>query len=475
MDMTNRHINFTKAALNALPFPPAYRRTVVHDLKIRGLQLRVTPTGVKTFSVFRRIKGGRPERLTLGKFPAMSIEGARRAAAKINAAIEDRQNPAEIKRSLREEQTFGQLFEEYLERHSKPRKRRWQDDKSKYAKYVEKSMGSKKISSIGRSDIASMHSVITRGGHPTTANRVLALISSIFSWAISVGSAEKNPVSGIRRNPERSRDRFLHAHELPRFFRSLALEPNTTMRDFFLMCLLTGARRENVLHMQWRDISLDRAEWRIPRTKNGLPQLVTLSSPAVEVLKARHEITEINAAGKGQKDKSGTQLEGGTLEFKQRNEYVFPSHRANGPIVETRKAWERLFDRDELAEIRERLQQRGIELPTSVDETLARALCQARALAAAHHVDTTDARLTDLRVHDLRRTLGSWQAMLGTSLAIIGKSLNHKSVQATMIYARLEQDPVRESVERAATAILSAAGVQRMPAPVVLERKKALR
>src|SRR5258708_27136158 len=88
--MTNRHINFTKAALNALRIPPAGQRTVVHDLKIRGLQLRVTPSGVKTFSVFRRIKGGRPERLTLGKFPAMSLEQARRAAAKINPAIEDR-------------------------------------------------------------------------------------------------------------------------------------------------------------------------------------------------------------------------------------------------------------------------------------------------------------------------------------------------------------------------------------------------
>jgi integrase len=67
------------------------------------------------------------------------------------------------------------------------------------------------------------------------------------------------------------------------------------------------------------------------------------------------------------------------------------------------------------------------------------------------------AGIADLRIHDLRRTLGSWQAITGASLAIIGKSLGHKSTAATMIYARLSTDPVRESVERATAAMLGAA------------------
>ena len=61
--------------------------------------------------------------------------------------------------------------------------------------------------------------------------------------------------------------------------------------------------------------------------------------------------------------------------------------------------------------------------------------------------------LTDVRIHDLRRTLGSWQALGGTSLQIIGKSLGHKSMQSTEIYARLTTDPVRESVEKATQAM----------------------
>ena len=65
------------------------------------------------------------------------------------------------------------------------------------------------------------------------------------------------------------------------------------------------------------------------------------------------------------------------------------------------------------------------------------------------------AGIEDLRLHDLRRTLGSYQATTGSSLAIIGKSLGHKTSKATEIYARMNLDPVRESVERATNAMLA--------------------
>lgn len=70
------------------------------------------------------------------------------------------------------------------------------------------------------------------------------------------------------------------------------------------------------------------------------------------------------------------------------------------------------------------------------------------------------AGIADLRIHDLRRTLGSWQAKTGASLAIIGKSLNHKNQSTTAIYARLDLDPVRQSVNTATSAMMAAAGVR---------------
>lgn len=70
------------------------------------------------------------------------------------------------------------------------------------------------------------------------------------------------------------------------------------------------------------------------------------------------------------------------------------------------------------------------------------------------------AGIADLRIHDLRRTLGSWQAKTGASLAIIGKSLNHKNQSTTAIYARLDLDPVRQPVNTATSAMMAAAGLR---------------
>lgn len=70
----------------------------------------------------------------------------------------------------------------------------------------------------------------------------------------------------------------------------------------------------------------------------------------------------------------------------------------------------------------------------------------------------------DLHQHDLRRTLGSYQAADGTALQIIGKSLGHKSLAATQIYSRLDLDPVRASVMRATRAILAASKKKQLPA-----------
>lgn len=67
------------------------------------------------------------------------------------------------------------------------------------------------------------------------------------------------------------------------------------------------------------------------------------------------------------------------------------------------------------------------------------------------------AQIKDLRIHDLRRTLGSWQTALGASGFIVGKSLGHKSMQATAVYARLNLDPVRDSVNAATEAMFKAA------------------
>lgn len=99
-------------------------------------------------------------------------------------------------------------------------------------------------------------------------------------------------------------------------------------------------------------------------------------------------------------------------------EYVFPSYGKSGHLSEPKAAWKALLKR---------------------------------------------ANIADLRIHDLRRTLGSWQAATGASLPIIGKTLGHRNVATTAIYARLNLDPVRTAVDTATAAMMKAGKVEDKP------------
>jgi integrase len=83
------------------------------------------------------------------------------------------------------------------------------------------------------------------------------------------------------------------------------------------------------------------------------------------------------------------------------------------------------------------------------------------------------AKVEDVRLHDLRRTLGSWLAQSGNSLHLIGRVLNHSSQATTAVYARFGQDNVRQALEIHGKKLMSIAGKQ---APVrVLPIKKRVR
>jgi integrase len=390
--MAVNEMNFTKASLDALPLAPIGGRVTYHDAKTTGLQIRITSTGVKTFSVYRRLKGGPVERVTLGRYPNMSIEQARKESARINALISEGINPNTDVRALKTETTLKELYVEFL-KHRRNKRGAYLADKTKrtytydFNLYLLK-WGNRQLSVFKDTDFSKLHTEIGKL-HPTTANRVIAMASSLFGFATERKLFRgKNPAQGIQKFPETKRDRFLQADELPSFFKSLDEVPNDTLRDFFLIALLTGGRRSNVQAMRWDEIHVARAEWKIPTTKNGEPQTVTLTSEVLAILDIRRGCDPI---------------------------WVFPGTGATGHLVEPKKAWAKVLER---------------------------------------------AEIDDLRIHDLRRTLGSWQAKTGASLLIVGKSLNHKSSVTTAIYARLDLDPVRASVEKATGAMLIAAGLK---------------
>lgn len=440
------YIRFTKSAIEKLPTPDGKSRSTYYDQDVKKLALRITSAGTKSFYIVKRVDREMIW-LKLGTFPDMTVEQARKGAQIVLGKFAGHENPAEARRAAKSIPTLAEFFKEYGERHGR-KKLSWESDQQRFRDYVKGPLGNRKISHITRDMISRVLSNMdAKEMANATINNVRALISGLFGKAIEWGYVSDNPVKGIKTRKAVKRDRFMSGNELSRFFTSVAMEPNTTLRDYFLIALLTGARRANVLEMKWSDINFDDGIWRIEKTKNGDPQNVTLSPEAIGILEQRKKEN---------------------AQSKSKSIFVFPGPGKSGHLVEPKKGWKRIFDRDEIIQLEKMINETNGELFPNMSEQMRDVLLKdahestlidARLVAKKAGIDVSLTRIQDLRIHDLRRTLGSWQAKSGASLAIIGKSLNHKSQLTTAIYARLDLDPVRESVNTATTAMLEAAGL----------------
>lgn len=385
----SKRLNFTVARLEAIATPE--KRIYLYDTKCPGLALAVTPNGAKAFFLYKKVHG-RPERIRLGSLAELNVDTARSVCAKLLGEIAGGGNPAEKRRLSRGGMTLQELFDRYLDEHAKPHLRTWEDYERQFKKYLT-TWANRRLQQVKRQDVLAMHAKIAKDHGPIQANRVLALLSSLFTRAATdYGFEGANPCKGIKRFHETKRDRFLQPAELRPFFESIKAEPNEVVRDFTLLLLFTGARRSNVESMQWSEVDLDRGIWCVPdfKSKTNKTLVIHLCGPALEILHRRKE----SANG---------------------SPYVLPSYGKCGHIVDARLAWKRM------------LQRAGIE---------------------------------NLRLHDLRRSLGSWQAMTGASLPVIGASLGHSQPSTTAIYARLTHSPVADSVNRAVAAMQEAAAAK---------------
>ncbi len=112
------NLHFTKKSLEAISVPTA-GLMIYHDNHQKALKLRVQSSGTKTFFISRRING-KPERITIGQFPEINVEQARKQADLLNAKIANGINPNEERQAKRNIPTLQMLFEKYLEQHAKP-------------------------------------------------------------------------------------------------------------------------------------------------------------------------------------------------------------------------------------------------------------------------------------------------------------------------------------------------------------------
>ncbi|MYB67522.1 MAG: tyrosine-type recombinase/integrase [Gemmatimonadetes bacterium] len=250
------------------------------DGQIRGLGLRVTAKGVKSYILNYRVNG-RERRMTLGRASVMSLKAARKQAAEHLEGIRASElDPLEVKQEAREraEQAptvvdgLDRFFNEFAPNRIKMgrlKKRTAYEYNQQANKYLRPALGKLKIADVKRSDVERMIEPLTG----TIRNRVLALTSRLFTqferWELR--PQHSNPAYGIDRAKEEARDRTLDSLELAALSKSLNKFENQHPVSVAVIrfASLTGLRIGEVLSIQWEDINWETGLLVLRDTKTG--------------------------------------------------------------------------------------------------------------------------------------------------------------------------------------------------------------
>ena len=360
------------------------------DGEVTGLGLRIYPSGRKSFVLSYRHKG-RKRLMVLGRYGTdLTLDQARSLARANLSKIKIKEIDPLVERArARKAQTFVELWADYLTGHAKPNKKTWVEDEKRFYRHIPASWHGRKITDVSKSDVRKLHASIAETG-PYEANRVLALLSKMFTFAANtdiVPAGFPNPVRGIERRKEYKRKRYLTPTELPKLIKAIDQEPNVYIRAAIWLFMLTGARRGELLPRRWAEIDFDEARLNLPETKSGEAQFIPLSKPALAILKGIPKAKE--------------------------NPFVLPGAIKGRHLVNISKPWLRI---------------------------------------------RKSAGLSDLRLHDLRRTVGSWLSQAGVDLNTIKEGLRHSNLETTLIYARLADDPARDAFEQHGADLIRKAG-----------------
>lgn len=377
---STRKLRWTTRAIEAVSVT---ERTDFTDPETRGLVLRVTPSGTKTWALLYRRKGDSiRRRVTLGEFPPLGLADARAKSEAMKVQVRAGKDPAGMVAEYKKADTVGELLDLFLKKHPRPQAAWTRECERIFKKDVRPLIGRVKLPDLARAHVRQVIEAVRDRGATVTVNRTLAALRRALSWAVSKDLLEINPALNMATDVEESiKDRALSIDEIKGFWAGLdnagmGAKPRLALR----LALVTGQRPGEVCGTARSEIDLDRAEWLIPakRAKNRQPHIVPLAPLAVQLF------TEaIEAAG--------------AVEF------VFPSRPRSG---------------------------RGITQPKPL---------QSHALSHAMRNNLKAMGLADSPAtpHDLRRTAATHMARIGISDRIVGRVLNHGTELRRTITSRV--------------------------------------
>jgi integrase len=254
-------------------------QTDYFDETVSGLALRVTAGGTKAWT-FLYTAAGRRRRITLGRYPAVSLAKARTLALEARALIANGVDPR-----ARGAMTVNDLVEAYIAKHTATLK-----SGAEIARRIRKNIvpviGNVPLAQLHRRDATRVVDAVTGRGAPVEATFAFQDLRSILRWAVARGDLDHDPIAGMPPPPGgKPRERVLSDDEIKTLWLKLP-EALPRYAPILRLCLLTAQRVGEVAGMRREELDLKQRLWSLPgtRTKNGHAHAVPLSSAAMEII-----------------------------------------------------------------------------------------------------------------------------------------------------------------------------------------------
>lgn len=293
---------FTEAGLDRLRAPDR-GRVEYGDSVVPGLMLRISDTGVKSWSVLYKVKGeggasprtGRPmkgtqRRISLGVYPILGVKQARDAAMDVlQKAIEGKDARVVRNAALLAQgsNTFEAVAKRFIEQDAKPNIESWSKIERALELHVYPEWGECGIADIRRRDVHELLDGLIAKGRTGTASDVRKHLSRLFNWAIDREIISENPLSGLKRKDlqyKADAGRALTDDELRAIWRA-ADRINYPFGPFFKLMILTGQRRNEWADAKHSEVCFKRKVLDVPkaRFKGRRDHVVPLSPLAWEI------------------------------------------------------------------------------------------------------------------------------------------------------------------------------------------------
>ena len=282
-------MRFTERAISSFECPAGSRDRLVFDAAQKGLGVRITATGGKTYIAQYTI-GAHKRRLPLGSCSAISLALARQACQAIMGEVANGGDPAaernarraaERAAAERERLTLAVLADSWRQLHLANRRPSYAREAVRALERMFASAWARPAEDLDRASVVRALDALAKTGRTAMAARTAAYGRACYQWAIKRGALTTNPFAALPAidGGKPTRERVLTDDELAAVWRAAAAEPPPVGIAARLL-MLTGQRRDEVASMRWNELSDDLSTWTIAgaRTKNGRPHLVPLAS-----------------------------------------------------------------------------------------------------------------------------------------------------------------------------------------------------